>query len=84
MRMSRKERDRLKVVEQIVQGQLSQSEGARLSGINVRQMRRIERRYRDHGDAGLAHQGRGKPSNRRIDAAVEGRCKGLLQTRYRG
>jgi len=42
-----------------------QVEGASLLAISARQMKRIYRRYRLEGDAGLVHRGRGKCSGRR-------------------
>lgn len=63
--MSRKERLRKSVVERIVSGELLQVEAARLLGVSDRQMKRIYRRYRLEGDAGLIHRGRGRQSSGR-------------------
>ncbi len=78
--MSRKERDRLKVV---VAGRLKQVEAARLLRLSVCQARRVVARYRAEGDAGRVHRGRGRRSNRRIDEATVRRTLGLVKTRYR-
>jgi transposase len=83
LRMSRKERDRLKVIEQLDKGLIGQQQAAAWLGLSVRQVRRTLRRYQEHGDHGLVHQGRGKPSNRRLDEATMERAKELLRTRYR-
>jgi hypothetical protein len=82
LRMSRKERDRLKVVEQIKCGSLSQQEGARLLRLSPRQLRRIMNRHDEQGDRGLVHRGRGRTSNRRIDSQVRARAVALLEERY--
>lgn len=49
--MSQKERDLLKVMGPVVQGQRTQSEAARLAGLSVRQIRRIQRMLEKDGDA---------------------------------
>jgi transposase len=69
LRMSRKERERLKVVAQVAEGRLKQVEAARLMKLTVRHVRRLQDRYDAQGDAGLVHRSRGRPSNRRIPAA---------------
>ena len=64
--MSRKERDRLKVVAAMAEGRLTQIEAARRLRLCERQVRRILRRYEVQGDGGLVHRARGRPSNRRL------------------
>ena len=83
LRMSQKERDRLKVIEQLDKGLIGQQQAASWLGLSVRQVRRTLRRYQRQGDRGLLHQGRSKPSNRRLDPATVERAKELLRTRYR-
>jgi len=61
LRMSRKERDRLKVVAALAEGRLKQAEAAARVRLSVRQVRRILRRYEAEGDAGLVHWARGRP-----------------------
>lgn len=65
--MSQRERDRLKVVHSVLDGQRTQAEAARLLRLSTRQVRRLQRRLRQDGDAALVHGLRGKPSNRRLD-----------------
>jgi len=66
LRMSRKERDRLKVVAAAAEGRLKQTEAAARVRLSVRQVRRILARYRAEGDAGLVHRARGgEPSGAR-------------------
>jgi hypothetical protein len=82
LRMSRKERDRLKVMAGRDQGRISQAEGARVLGLSVRQFRRLERRYERHGDAGLVHALRGRVSNRRIGPEVRAAALEAVQAHY--
>jgi hypothetical protein len=65
--MSQRERDRLKVMNLVLEGQRTQVEAARLLELTVRQIRRIQRRLEKDKDRGVIHRLRGRPSNRRID-----------------
>ena len=65
MVMSQRERDRLKTMEPVLQGKRTQVEAARLLNLTVRQVRRIQRRLEEQGDAGAVHCLRGRPSNHR-------------------
>ena len=62
--MSRKERDRMKIMEGVKAKVLSQVQAAELMGVCYRQAKRVWRRYQDQGDAGLVHRLRGKPGLR--------------------
>lgn len=48
--MSQRERDRLKVMAGVLQGQRTQVEAGRLLGLTPRQIRRIQRRLEAEGD----------------------------------
>jgi transposase len=65
--MSQHERDRLKVLHAVQQGQFTQREAARLLRLSDRQVRRLLQRLDHDGDAGLIHLLRGRPSNHRFD-----------------
>ena len=83
LRMSRKERDRLKVVAALAERRLRQRAAGRLVGLSERQVRRILVRYRAEGDAGLVHRGRGRPSNRRVPETLRRRVMGRVARQYR-
>jgi transposase len=68
--MSRKERERLKIMAAVKAKELSQVQAAELMGLSYRQAKRVWRRYRDQGDAGLVHRLRGKPGLRCKPAAL--------------
>lgn len=67
--MSQHERDVLQVIQQVVAGTLTQVEAARLLRRSARQVRRLQVRLDAEGDRAVVHRLRGRPSNRRIDAA---------------
>ena len=52
-------------------------------GIGVRQIKRLARRYRERGAAGLVSGHRGKRPNNAIDAAVRREVVDLVRKRYR-
>jgi transposase len=82
LRMSCKERDRLKVMAALAEGRLKQVEAGGLLRLSVRQVRRLLRRYEREGDAGLVHRSRGRPSNRRIPEATRRRVMALVRRHY--
>jgi len=82
LRMSRKERDRLKVMGPLAEGRLKQVKAARLLRLSVRQVRRLLGRYRAEGDAGLVHRARGRPSNRRLAGPTRRRAVALVRRHY--
>ena len=66
------EADRAAVIRDVVKKRQGQREAAERLGIGVRQIKRLARRYRERGSAGLAAGHRGKRPNNAIDAGV--RC----------
>jgi len=82
LRMSRKERERLKVMAVLSEGRLRQVEAARLLRLSARQVRRLQRRYQRQGDAGLVHRSRGRRSNRKLAEALRRRAVGCLRRDY--
>jgi transposase len=82
--MSQRERDRLKVLHGIEQGLYSQAKAAELLHLTVRQVRRLQRRLEDDGDASLVHGLRGKASNRREDPKVRKQIVQAYRRQYVG
>lgn len=82
--MSRKELPRAGLVQAALAGRISNREGATALQLTIRQFQRLKRRFRLAGAAGLCHQGRGRPSRRRLAAAVCAQVQALLRDRYPG
>ena len=82
--MSQRERDRLKVMTSVLEGRRTQREAARLLKRCVRQVRRIQRRLEAHGDAGVIHRLRGRPSNRAKGDDLRLRVLARYRERYMG
>jgi len=62
--MSKKELQRLKVLEQVENKVLTVKGASEALNLSERQTYRILKRYRSKGEKGLQHQSRGRPSNR--------------------
>src|SRR2546428_14156885 len=69
--LSQRERDRLRVLHEVNQKQITQIAAARRLKITARQVRRLLLRLREQGDRGLIHGLRGRPSNRRLAPVFE-------------
>jgi transposase len=82
--MSEKERVRLVELAGVSRGEQSVAAASRRLGLSYRQTKRLWRRYRRLGDAGLVHANRGRPSNRRKSAELRQRCLELYQERLEG
>jgi transposase len=80
--MSASERERSHVVRQSVEGVLGQREASERLGIGVRQFKRLVRRWREAGDAGLVSRRRGRSAPNRLDDATRERVKVLLRDKY--
>ena len=82
--MSRKERDRLKIMAAVKAKELNQVQAAELMGLGYRQAKRVWRRYQDQGDAGLVHRLRGQPGLRCKPAALRRQVLALCaEERYK-
>jgi transposase len=79
--MSQRERDLLKVMAPVLQGQRTQAEAARLADLSVRQIRRLQRKL-EGGDEALVHGLRGRPSNRRLKSALRQQVLAVYRERF--
>jgi transposase len=65
--LSEKERDRLKILHEVVGGCLRQKQGAEQLRMSERGFRKLLRRFRENSDGAVVHGLRGRASNRRLD-----------------
>ena len=75
---------RLYVLNHVLTRGLTAEEAAGVLGLSVRQVRRLLRRYRDDGSAGLVHGNRERTPAHRIPDAVRARVIELATTTYAG
>lgn len=75
---------RLYVLNHVLTAGLTVEEAARVLELSVRQVRRLLRRYRADGAAGLLHGNRGRVPGHRIPETVRDRVVELATTTYAG
>jgi transposase len=80
--MSAKELDRLEVLGRVAERRLTQRQAAEQLGLGLRQVERLFRALRQHSAAGLVSRKRGRPSNRKLAAAVGDQAMTLVRERY--
>jgi transposase len=80
--MSTSEITRLAAMERLRTGGVTQAEVARQLGLSIRQIKRLWRRFSDHGPAGVVSRRRGRPSNRRLDPELVTRALALFRQHY--
>ena len=80
--MSAKEVRRLEVLSQVESGRLSQQAAAQVLCLTVRQVRRLQKRYREQGASGLVSVKRGRESNRSKPAALKQAILSRVCERY--
>lgn len=80
--MSQKEVQRLAVLRRVLDEGFGQAWAAQQLGLSVRHIKRLCRRVREDGAAGLVSRRRGQPSNRRIERAQREHFIGLVREHY--
>jgi len=80
--MSAKELDRLEIIGRVSERRLTQIKAAERLGLSLRQVERLCRAFRRDGASGLVSRQRGRPSNRKLAAALCERAVDLVRGRY--
>lgn len=80
--MSMRELDRLKCIQAVIDGELRVAAASERLRLSTRQVRRLAARYRLEGPIGLVSRHRNRPSNHRLDEAVESQVVGILRDHY--
>lgn len=80
--MSKKERQRKAILEQLTNHQIRRTDAAKRLGVSGRHLKRLISRYRDFEDAGLVHKSRGKPSGRACAPEKKALVITLYQEKY--
>src|SRR5882724_1404411 len=76
--MSRKDRDRLKVLHEVRKRHITQVQAGKELAISPRWVRELLQRMKARGDRAVAHGLRGKRSNRRLPEATQARAVKLF------
>jgi transposase len=77
--MGVKDAQRLGPLKAAIEGRITNAKGAELTGMSLRQFKRLRRRVREQGAAGLLHGNRGRTSPRRLSAESREQVVALLQ-----
>lgn len=80
--MSKRERDWLRVLERAGKNQITLREASAIMGVSYRQCLRKNQRYKNEGDKGLIHKGRGRSSNRAVAQETRKAIIARYQERY--
>jgi len=80
--MSTKEIDRGELIRRVREKRLTQAKAAALIRLSVRQVKRLCRRFKDNGLAGLVSRQRGQPSNRKLAVETKAKVVALVRERY--
>lgn len=80
--MSLRELKRLKVIQEAIDGHITQKAAASIIGRSERQARRLVRAIREEGEMGIVHKARNRPSNRRTPEEVKDKALSLYRRRY--
>src|SRR5229473_6192633 len=82
--LSQKELQRVAVVSSCLKGDLACARAAALLDLTPRHVKRLKARYRQGGEAAMAHASRGRPSPRCLPEPLRQSILHLARTRYRG
>jgi transposase len=82
--MSKKEINRLEVIQRVDGKRMKQKAAAEQLGISERQVKRLLQKYRQDGANGLVSKRRGKPSNNQLAEETCGKVLDLLKSKYTG
>lgn len=82
--LSQKELQRVAVISRCVKGEMACASAAELLSLSVRHIKRLKKRWREGGEAALAHANRGRPSRRRWPDEKRKNILRLARTKYPG
>lgn len=82
--LSQKELQRVAVISRCVKGEMACASAAELLSLSVRHIKRLKKRWREGGEAALAHANRGRPSHRRLPDEKRKNILRLARTTYTG
>lgn len=82
--MTKKDRERVKIMDAVIKGYIKLKDAANYLKISYRQAKRLKRKYKLDGTVGLIHGNRGRSSNNKIDDELRKKILKRYQERYLG
>ncbi len=80
--LSQEELRRLHVLRKVLEKKIKQREAAVILGVSTRQIRRLVKRIKREGEAGIVHKSRGRASNRKIPEKTKNMMIELYRKEY--
>jgi len=80
--MSKKELRRKSILDLVKNNQINLKDASKRLNLTYRQIRRVYKRYREDGDAGLVHKNRGKSSSRAFSSEMKKAVISLYEEKY--
>ena len=74
--------NRLKIIQDVIDGRMKTSRAAEHLGISSRQCRRLIARYRDEGPLGIPGKRNGQPSNNQLPPGMAECALSIIQERF--
>lgn len=84
IRLSREEMKKVLVVGKIIDGHMTNNEGAMALGISIRQVIRLKNKYKAKGAEGLIHNNRGRKPVHALSEETIDRAAALYESKYHG
>lgn len=82
--LTKAELKKVLVVEKMIDGQMTNNEGAAVLGLTTRQVIRLKQIYQREGAEGLAHKNRGRKPKHALPEKVRAQVVELYSTKYQG
>lgn len=82
--MTREEIQRYQIIRKVLDREINQQEASGVLRLSDRQIRRIAKRVKVEGEAGVMHRSRGRPGNRSIKASFKEKVLRLYRAYYEG
>jgi hypothetical protein len=82
--LSQTELKKLHVIRKVLDGVVKQIEAAEMLTLSDRQIRRLIKRVKVEGDAGIGHKSRGKASGRKLPMNIRDKVIKLYRRKYKG
>lgn len=82
IKMSQRDLRKLRVIGQVIDKRIRQTEASSILELSTRQIRRITARMNDEGEKGLIHRSRGRKSNRAYSEGIKGEVRKIYRDKY--
>ena len=81
--MSRKELQRVRVMERVIAGALTLVEASMYLGVSYRQSKRLKGKYQSRGPVGMIHGNRGRKPSNSLEQSLKEQIRTLSQSKYK-